>query len=47
MRADRFLRGWHVAPATGIHFCDQGAYESIGVAGLDVWTAVLRGGMLF
>jgi len=45
MRADRVSRGWHGATATGIHFRGQGAYESIGVAGLDVWTALLRGGM--
>jgi hypothetical protein len=31
----------------GFYFRAQGAYESLGVAGLDVWTAILRGGMSF
>jgi hypothetical protein len=31
----------------GLYFRLQGAYESIGVTGLDVWTGLVRGGMIF
>lgn len=33
--------------AEGFYVRAQGAYESLGITGLDIWTAILRGGMSF